>query len=183
VAVLRGINVGGHNRVPMPALRDAVGELGYGDVRTYVQSGNVVFTAEGDPGPGEVADRVADVVANAFGADVPVVVRTGPQLADAVANGPFVRDGLHPEEAPTAFHVTFLAAPPDPARWKAAAAEAERFVPDVCALAGADIHLHVPGGRYSDSKLTNAWFERQLGVTATTRNWKTVTVLAAMATG
>ncbi|HEX3947626.1 MAG TPA: hypothetical protein VHW47_07960, partial [Acidimicrobiales bacterium] len=77
----------------------------------------------------------------------------------------------------------FLSAIPAATTWKATAIEAERFAPDVCRLAGADVHLHIPGGRYSDSKLTNAWFEKRLGVTATTRNWKTVGILAEMAAG
>lgn len=179
MALLRGVNVGATNRIAMPALRDAVAGLGYGDVRTHVQSGNVVFT--GPSGDVEVADRVAGAVRDAFGLDVPVVVRTGPELAAALADGPFVRDGLHPEAAPTSFHVTFLATPPAKAAWEAVAAEAARFAPDTCRLAGADVHLHVPGGRYSDSKLTNAWFEKKLGVAATTRNWKTTGVLAGMA--
>ena len=192
VAMLRGINVGSTNRIAMSALRDAVAGLGYGDVRTYVQSGNLVFTAtakarSGDAkarsgdGTGEVADRVAGAITDAFGLDVPVVVRTGSQLAAVLVHGPFVKEGLHPEEAPTSFHVTFLGEPPAEAKWAAAVDEAERFAPDVCRLVGADVHLHVPGGRYSDSKLTNAWFEKRLGVVATTRNWKTAGVLAEMA--
>lgn len=186
VAMLRGINVGSTNRIAMPALRDAVAALGYGDVRTYVQSGNVVFTGTAkarskDLGTGEVADRVAGAIKDAFGLDVPVVVRTGEQLADALASGPFVKAGLRPEATPKAFHVTFLAAPPDPARWKAATEAAERFAPDACELVGADVHLHVPGERYSDTKLSNAWFEKQLGLTATTRNWRSVATLAEMA--
>ena len=186
VAMLRGINVGAVNRIAMPALRQAVATAGFGDVESYVQSGNLVFTGAAkarskDQGTGEVADRVAGVIKDAFGLDVPVVVRTARQLADVLADGPFVKAGLHPEAAPKAFHVTFLAAPPDPARWEAAAAAAERFAPDVCRLVGADVHLHVPAARYSDSKLSNAWFEKQLGVTATTRNWNTVGTLAEMA--
>jgi len=79
--------------------------------------------------------------------------------------------------------VTFLAGVPDRDRWDALAADAARFAPDACRLVGSDVHLHVPGGRYSDTKLQNAYFEKKLGVTATTRNWKTVGVLAEMANG
>ncbi|HEX3946049.1 MAG TPA: DUF1697 domain-containing protein, partial [Acidimicrobiales bacterium] len=97
VAMLRGINVGGKNRVPMADLREAVGALGYGDVRTYVQSGNVVFTGPDDgAASGVVTSRLVGAVEAAFGLAVPVVVRTGGQLAETLADGPFVKDGLHP---------------------------------------------------------------------------------------
>jgi uncharacterized protein (DUF1697 family) len=181
VAMLRGINVGARNRVAMPELRAVVESLGYRDVRTYVQSGNAVFSGSGKTAT--VAERLASAVRDELGVDAPVVVRTGPEMADALRSSPFVADGLRPADAPTSFHVTFLAGAPAAGRWAALAADAERFAPDVCRVVGADVHLHVPGGRYSDSKLQNGYFERKLGVTATTRNWKTVGVLAEMAGG
>ncbi|HEY1733648.1 MAG TPA: DUF1697 domain-containing protein [Acidimicrobiales bacterium] len=181
VAMLRGINVGSRNRVAMSELRAVVESLGYGDVRTYVQSGNVVFSGSGRTTI--VAGRLSVAVRDELGVDAPVVVRTGREMAEILRTSPFIADGLHPDDEPTAFHVTFLADVPDAGRWDAVAAGAERFAPDVCRLVGADVHLHVPGGRYSDSKLTNAYFEKKLSVTATTRNWRTVVVLAEMAAG
>jgi uncharacterized protein (DUF1697 family) len=179
VAMLRGINVGGRNRVAMPELRAVVESLGYSEVRTYVQSGNVVFSGSGRTTT--VAGRLAAGLRDDLDVDVDVIVRTGRELADARRASPFVADGLRPEDEPTAFHVTFLAGMPDRGRWDALAADAARFAPDTCRLVGADVHLHVPGGRYSDTKLQNTYFEKQLGLTATTRNWKTVGVLAEMA--
>jgi uncharacterized protein (DUF1697 family) len=181
VAMLRGINVGGRNRVAMPELRAVVESLGYGDVRTYVQSGNVVFSGSGRTAT--VAGKLAAGIRDDLGVEAAVVVRTGREIGEVLRASPFAADGSGPDDEPTAFHVTFLAGVPDRARWAALAADAERFAPDRCRLVGADVHLHVPGGRYSDTKLQNAYFEKKLGVTATTRNWKTVGVLAEMANG
>jgi uncharacterized protein (DUF1697 family) len=179
VAMLRGINVGGRNRVAMPELRAVVESLGYSEVRTYVQSGNVIFSGSGRTTT--VAGRLTAGLRDDLDVDAAVVVRTGRELADVRRANPFVADGRRPDDEPTAFHVTFLAGAPDRDRWDALAADAARFAPDACRLVGSDVHLHVPGGRYSDTKLQNAYFEKKLGVTATTRNWKTVGVLAEMA--
>src|SRR5580658_1888833 len=97
--MLRGINVGGRNRVAMPELRAVVESLGYRDVRTYVQSGNAVFSGSGKTAT--VAERLASAVRDELGVDAPVVVRTSPEMADALRSSPFVADGLRPADAPT----------------------------------------------------------------------------------
>jgi uncharacterized protein (DUF1697 family) len=178
--MLRGINVSGRNKVPMADLRSMAGSLGYLGVRSYVQSGNLVFDAPGRATPASVASRIGGAVRGSFGVNVPVVVRTGDELAGVVAANPFAAEGLRPDDEPRLFHVTFLDSAPDRTAVAGLEAAAEAFRPDVLRVAAADVYLHIPGG-YGETKLNNAFLERKLGGSATTRNWKTVTTLAAMA--
>ena len=180
VAMLRGINVGGRNRVAMADLESLVEELGFGNVRTYVQSGNIVFHGTG--GTAEVASALGDGLRSTLGLDVPVVVRTTEQLDEVIASNPFAGDGMDPASQPTLFHVTFLAGTPDPDQAGKLAAAAGRYAPDACRLVGSDVYLHIPGG-YGNTKLSNTFFERNLSMVATTRNWRSVLTLATMAGG
>jgi uncharacterized protein (DUF1697 family) len=174
VLLLRGINVGGRNRLPMADLRALVVGLGHGEVRTHLQSGNVVCTGTG--APGLVAERASSAIRDELALSVPVVARTGGEWAALVAANPFTGDAGDP----AGLHLTVLAAPPDPGRVAALGARASEFAPDRFAVVGPDVFLHIPG-RYSDTRLQNALVEKQLGQVATTRNWRTVTALAELA--
>ena len=180
VALLRSVNVGGRNRVPMADLRTMVEALGFGSVETYVQSGNLVFTGSGRPAT--VAASIHEGIAGTFGLDIAVLVRSGGQLARILESNPFAAPGVDPKTV----HVTFLAGPPAPERLEglarsAADAHADgSFGDDTFEVAGTDVFLHCPGG-YGSTKLNNGFFERRAGVAATTRNWRTVTTLSAMA--
>jgi uncharacterized protein (DUF1697 family) len=174
VALLRSVNVGGRNRVPMDELRTMVEALGFASVQTYVQSGNLVFTGTGRPA--SVAAAIERGIAATFGLQVPVLVRSGRQLARILASNPFATPGVDPKTV----HVTFLAGQPAPDRVKALAGTDGSFGDDRFEVAGTDIFLHCPGG-YGVTKLNNAFFERRTGVVATTRNWRTVTALANLA--
>jgi uncharacterized protein (DUF1697 family) len=167
VALLRGVNVAGHRPVRMADLRALVESLGHADVATYLQSGNVVLRSTlRDP------DEIAAGIGSALGGDVTVLVRTAVELASVVAGNPFAdADTGH-------LHVTFLADGPVPAR--VAEVDGARFAPDAFRLLGREVYVHAPDG-YGRSKLGNAYFERVLGVAATTRNWRTVTALAELA--
>ncbi len=169
-ALLRGINVGGHKPVPMAALREAFAALGCEAVRTYIQSGNVVFRiADGEQqGIAATAERELSRV---FGMDIAVVVRTGAELGEIVANQPF--GGQNVDEA--RLGVVFLSDAPSAER--AARLDPARSPPDQFVLAAREVFLHCPNG-FGRSKLTVDWFERQLGVQAMTRNWRTVLTLA-----
>ncbi|MDX6513854.1 MAG: hypothetical protein QOE36_3358 [Gaiellaceae bacterium] len=170
VALLRGINLGSHNRVAMADLRELVEEVGGEDVRTYLQSGNVVFRSPEKPA--ELEATLAQGIKRALGIDVSVVVRTKRQLQKMVADNPFAK-----ADAKT-LHVALLAAKP-----KAPAARKlleGSFEPDRVELAGREVYLHCPN-RYGRTKLSNSFIEKQLGVRATTRNWKTITSLAELA--
>lgn len=172
-ALLRSINVGGRNRLPMADLRALVESLGFGEVATYLQSGNVVFAGSGSPAA--VAQLVGEAITDRLGLTVPVVVRTDRQLARLLSATPYPTSGVDPKT----LHVTFLASRPDAGAVRALEDGAVRFDPDRLEVVGADVFLHCPGG-YGETRLNNAYLERQLGVVATTRNWRTVTTLAGM---
>jgi uncharacterized protein (DUF1697 family) len=172
VALLRGINLGARNKVSMADLRALFADLGAEDVATYVQSGNVVFRSA--ESPGKLTDALEKRIRRDLGLDVTVLVRTQRQFAKLVAASPFA-DGV---SDPTKLHVTFLADKPDPAR--ARELDPTLSEPDEFRVVGQEVYLHCPNG-YGRSKLSNAYFEKQLDVRATTRNWRTVTKLAELA--
>jgi uncharacterized protein (DUF1697 family) len=171
-ALLRGINLGARNRIAMADLRELVEGIGGTDVRTYVQSGNVVFRS--GRGAADLAGRLESAIAGELGLDVTVVIRTARQLRDLVTRNPFARS----KAAPKTLYATFLAATPEQERVRRLGEQdvgPERFE-----IVGQDVYLFLPNG-YGRVKLSNATLERQLGVAATTRNWRTVTALAELA--
>lgn len=172
--MVRSINVGGRNRVSMTDLRSLVGSLGFADVATYLQSGNVVFTATGSARA--AARSIEDRLAADLDLSVPVLVRTGPQLAAVVDSTPYGRFTGDPRTV----HVTFLGDVPDPAGIQSLHDRDDEFGADRFEVIGTEVHLYCPTG-YGETKLNNTFLERRLGVTATTRNWKTVTALTALA--
>jgi uncharacterized protein (DUF1697 family) len=173
IALLRGINVSGHRPVPMARLREVLESAGLGAVRTYLQSGNVVFTAIGKPDKSRRLIEAA--IERDFGFPVPVILRDAAEWEKILAANPFFgKPGVDPE----ALYVTFLDAPPPAVALRKLDDLPDS--PDAFQRIGNEIHLHCPGG-YGRTKLSNAAFERKLGVGATTRNWKTVNALAAMA--
>jgi len=173
VALLRGINVGGRNKLPMKTLVAIFEELGCRDVRTWIQSGNVIFRA-----PRTLVARLAAdaerALHDAAGLSVPVVLRTAAQLGRAVERNPFLAEGADPAH----LHVGFLAARPAAAR--VARMEPDRSPPDRFRVIGGEVYLHCPRG-LARTKLTSAFFDSRLGTTITVRNWKTTLRLAQMA--
>lgn len=173
VVLLRGINVGGKTKISMSDLRTLLTELGAEDVRTHLQSGNAVLRSR--MAATQLMAAVEKAIARELSLEVTVLVRTGTQLAKVVANNPFARRA----KAPAKVHVAFLAAAPGRARVQAL--DVKRGAPDEFRVAGREIYLYYPNG-YGRTKINNAYFEKQLGVAATTRNWNTVTKLAELAT-
>jgi uncharacterized protein (DUF1697 family) len=172
VVLLRGINIGARNRIAMPALRTALEEAGFGDVRTYVQSGNVVLTSRA--GPPKVAAACERAIAESFGLEIPVVARTRDELADVVARDPLGGVAKNAKR----YQVTFLRDELDPAtvgKLEAAAAAGERVV-----VSGREVYAWHPEG-VARSKLATLLARPGLGTTATARNWTTVTALLALA--
>jgi len=168
VALLRGINVGGNRKVPMSDLRALHGTLGHSDVRTYIQSGNVVFDAKAGQ-PARVRAAIEKAIEGEFGFDVTVLLRTPAELAAVVKRNPFGAEA----------YVTFLDAPADPKLVKQIGPAP--FTPDEFAAHGREVFVRCPNG-YGNTKLNNNFFERKLATKATTRNWKTVTTLLEWAT-
>jgi uncharacterized protein (DUF1697 family) len=171
-ALLRGINVGGNKKVGMAQLRELLAGLGYADVVTYLQSGNAVFSSP-ELDPQVLGSDIADSIQDRFGINVSVVIRTGAELAAALQSSPLPGE----PENPSRFFVAFLAAPPAAASIEAI--QAESFTPDQLWLSGREAYLLCPNGA-SQTQLTNAFLEKRLGVTATSRNWNTVTKLVSL---
>jgi uncharacterized protein (DUF1697 family) len=165
VALLRGINVGGRNTVPMAELRELLSSLGYDDVVTYIQSGNVVFRAGGSAD--HVGAEVERAIAGAFDTTPSVLIRTPKELQQIVAQNPYLARGADMSK----LHVVFL----DHAPVKSATAtlDPDRSPPDELTVKGREIFLHVPNGA-GRTKLTLDYLERVLGVRGTQRNWKTL---------
>ena len=156
----------------MPALREALTEAGFGDVRTYVQSGNVVLSSRSSPK--RVAREVERLIADRFGLDIDVVVRTRDELADVVRRNPLGKVATNPKR----YQVSFLDRKPNPEvmrKLKGLAAPSEHLVAD-----GRELYAWHPDG-VARSKLWAALAGRGLGVTATARNWTTVTKLLELA--
>ena len=171
-ALLRGINVGGNRKVAMADLRELLAGLGYDAVTTYLQSGNAVFSTARSA-PGALAVAIEERLAEKYGAPVRVMIRSGAELAGVVGASP-LPDG---PENPSRFFVAFLSAAPDPQVVKEI--EAQAFGPDQIWISGPEAYLWCPGGA-ADTKLTHSFIEKRLGVTATARNWNTVTKLASL---
>jgi len=186
VALLRGINVGGNNKVPMAELREVVASLGHTGVSTYIQSGNVLFTARA----GAAADASAEdasalaagleqAIERAFGLRLRVVVLSRAELAQVIGDNPY-----QAEPNPKYVHAMFFPAEPGPeVRESVAAAErqaAEKGGRDEATVVGRTLFLHTPDG-YGRSELA-ARLARARGpvATGTARNWATVTKLLAL---
>ena len=166
VALLRGINVGGKNIVPMPELTALFSAAGCSDVRSYIQSGNVVFRADRALTK-RLPALMAAQIATRFGCDVPVILRTRAELAAVARGNPF----LAPEVDAATLLVMFLAEAP--AARSIAALDPERSPPDEFVVRGREIFLRCPNG-FGRSKLSNQYFDSKLATTSTARNWRTV---------
>ncbi len=175
VALLRGINVGGKNKLVMSALVALFGAAGCREVRTYIQSGNVVFRAASALAA-RLADELQRRIQREHGLSVPVVLRTADELEHVVRGNPFLRaKGGASEEF---LHVAFLAN--EPARSALATLDPRRSPPDEFEVRGREIYLRCPNG-IARTKLTNAYFDARLATTSTLRNWRTVRKLLELA--
>lgn len=171
-ALLRGINVGGKNMLPMKPLAEMFVSSGCSGVATYIQSGNVAFTA-----PAAVAKKLPEVIsrkiADSFGYKVPVVIRAHEQLAAVIRDNPFLKAG----EAEKTLYLYFLA--DEPAADAVSGLDPDRSPPDRFRVVGSHVFLHLPNGM-GNSKLTNAWMDSKLSTVSTARNWPTVLKLFEM---
>jgi uncharacterized protein (DUF1697 family) len=172
VALMRGINVGGKNRVPMKDLAAMFAGAGCADVVTYIQSGNVVFRAT-DACAARVPAAVAKAIADRFTFRSPVVMRSAAELRSVARGNPFLKTGADVD----ALHVLFLADRPSAAH--VAELNPHRSPPDVFQVRGREVYFRCPNG-VGRSKLTNAYFDSKLATTSTLRNWRTVLKLVEL---
>jgi uncharacterized protein (DUF1697 family) len=171
VALLRGINVGRNKRIAMSELRTVLESLGYSDIRTHLQSGNAIFSAQGRT-PEALQQELSAGIKKSFGMDVAVLVRTAAELGAVVDANPFVRQGVSTSE----LHATFLTAAPAAAR--IAAVDRDACAPDEFAVGQRVIYLRLRNG-ITGSRLPD--WDKMLGLRTTTRNWNTTTRLRELA--
>jgi len=179
VALLRGINLGGKNKVAMADLRSLVAGLGHGDVSTYIQSGNVLFTAPADADCALAGQAISEAIGADLGVTAPVVVLTRDELAKILAANP------HPDEPdPKRVHAVVLSETPGPDLTakleKATAQAAAKGDPSTVTAVGRTLYLHTPAG-YGRSDLAATVLRivssPKAGLTGTARNWATMTKL------
>jgi uncharacterized protein (DUF1697 family) len=175
VALLRSVNVAGHGRIAMADLVQSFDALGYSEVSSYIQTGNVLFSTPSRKAA-TVASDIEDQLALDFGQAPAVILRTVPELLRIGVSSPYAAAGADPSR----HHVTFLAEAPDPDRL--AALVLPTTGRDELVIDGREIYVHTPDG-YAGTKLTGTFLERHLNVVSTTRNWNTVSKLCALADG
>jgi uncharacterized protein (DUF1697 family) len=185
VALLRGINLGGRNKVAMADLRALVSELGHTDVSTYIQSGNVLFSAPADAEADALALAMTEAIAARLGVTSPVVVLSRDELGQVVAANPFPGEPDHRR-----VHAVVLSQPPAPelaTKLDAAVAQsAAKGFRDEITVIDRTLYLHTPEG-YGNSDLAAALMRivssPKAGTTGTARNWATMTKLLALCGG
>jgi uncharacterized protein (DUF1697 family) len=175
IALLRSVNVAGHGRLAMADLQQSFIALGFSDVSTYIQTGNVMFRSP-STSSSTVVGRIERQLEQDFGSSPAVILRTVADLSRVLTTSPFPAQGADPSR----HHVTFLAE--EPSREKLATFSAPPSGRDELVVIGREVYVHTPDG-YGNSKLSGAMLERRLGVPSTTRNWNTVTKLGQLAVG
>ena len=174
ISILRGINVSGQKIIKMDALRKVYENIGLKNVTSYVQSGNVVFTAT-TIDANKLELMISAEIKKGFGFDVPVIVLPVAKLKEVIENNPFLKD----RNKDTSFvYVTFLASKPDP--YNAQTVEDKKGTGEEIFFTDNAVYVYCPGG-YGRTKLTNNFIEKKLNVGATTRNWKTTNELLKIA--
>jgi len=170
VVLLRGINLGGKNKVPMAPLRGHLADLGCTDVATLIASGNIVLTP---PEGAQIDDLVRTLIADHFSLDIPVVSRTAADFRASAERHPFA----HLESDPRFLAVGYMSTTPTDEN--IASLDPARSPGDSFRVDGREVYVHYANGTHK-SKLTNAWFERRLATAITFRNSRTVRRVAEM---
>ncbi|HTZ88938.1 MAG TPA: DUF1697 domain-containing protein [Alloacidobacterium sp.] len=174
ISMLRGVNVGGHNKIKMDALRALYVSLKFDNVATFIQSGNVVFRTK-ERELGKVGKRIGDGIEKSFGFRPEVILRTVEEMRGVIARNPFA---ARKDVEPNKLLVWFLAAEPDAeARTKALAVKAD---PEELHIIGREVFIYFVHGM-ARPKLSMPAVERALKVSGTGRNWNSVQKLLAMA--
>lgn len=164
IAILRGINVGGHRKILMADLRQLLETLGLKNVKTYIQSGNVIFKS--DNSNTQLENEITEVIKTHFGFDVPVSVRSQAELSLIIEQNPFNKDDVDSSK----LHITFLKSAPN--KREVEALDVNTSLPDQFSIIDKTVYLCLEK-KYHESKLSTNFFEKKLNIGATTRNWKT----------
>jgi uncharacterized protein (DUF1697 family) len=174
ISFLRGINMAGHKIIKMEDLRQVFTDSGFKNVRTYIQSGNVIFQAE-KTNPKDLAKKIEKIILEKYSFEVPVIVIEPGELKIILQNNPFLKDKL---KDLTYAHITFLS--DEPASENIDKIRKAQYLPDEFELTGKIIYVNCPNG-YGKTKLSNSFFESKLKVSATSRNLKTSNELLVIA--
>jgi uncharacterized protein (DUF1697 family) len=175
ISILRGINVSGQKKILMTDLKTLYVGLGFSEVTTYIQSGNVIFKTILKLSISGLSEKIEQAIEEKYHFHVPVIIRTADEMHLILSSNPFLDEaGIDKEK----LHVTFLDEEPDPTLVNAI--QKYYFPPDTFRINGREVYLYCPGGS-GNTKLSNTFFENKLHVKATTRNWRTVGNLAKLA--
>lgn len=175
ISILRGINVSGQKKIKMADLKALYLSLGFDDVSTYIQSGNVIFSCD-ESNQLKIKEEIELAIKAAYGFEVPVDVRCVEQFNAVLANLPF--EDIDLAQDGTKVMVTFLSGEPEQSNIDAIAQYVK--APEKLIVDGQVAYLHCPNG-YGKTKLSNVFLEKKLGVCATTRNLKSVSKLCELA--
>ncbi len=175
ISILRGINVSGHRLIKMADLKVLYEKLGYKEVVTFIQSGNVIFKSDKKASDLAHAEAIEKTINKKYGFDVPVITRSIEEWGKTLKGNPFLKQKDVDLER---LYVTFLSEKPEPTLVKSI--RTLDYSPEEFAVVGKEVYLYCPVG-YGNSKLSNGFFESKLKVIATTRNWKSINKLYALA--
>lgn len=166
IALLKGINVGGHKKILMADLKLLLKNCGYKNITTYIQSGNIIFETT-ETNKQEIVSIIGNAIQQKYGFEVPIILKTVEEYKQAVANNPFYKNN----KDINTLHLTFLSA--TPSKHDINQIKTYTFKPDKYFIINDCIYLYIEG-KYHETKLSNKFFETKLKLQATTRNWKTV---------
>ena len=175
ISILRGINVSGQKKILMADLKKLYESLKFSEVKTYIQSGNVVFESDSKISDIQLARKIEKAISTKYKFEVPVIIRTKEELEKILSQNSFTKEKSIDLKK---LHVTLLSETPD--REKMEQIKEVDFSPDQFIIKGKEIYLHIPNS-YGETKLSNKFFENKLKVSATTRNWNTVNKLLELA--
>lgn len=170
IAILRGINVGGRRKILMVDLKKLFVNLGFTNIQTYIQSGNVIFETHIKEDNIWLSDKIEQAISKTYGFEVSVIIRTVNEIEQAILNNPFLKNKAEVE----GLFLTFLKS--TPSAEKLENIKSFDFSPDKFEIVGKDV-FGICFGKYHKTKISNQFFESKLKVSATTRNWKTVNKL------
>lgn len=174
ISILRGINVSGHKLIKMDALRKSFESMGFSNVKTYLQSGNIIFSYD-DIEEKNLEEQISKEIKKEFGFDVPVIVLSIERLKHIIDHNPFVKD---PIKDKLFLHITFLSS--KPIEFSKDKIVEKKDKEEEIAFSDSAVYLYCPNG-YGNTKLSNNFLERNLNVVATTRNFKTTNELLKIA--
>lgn len=175
ISILRGINVSGQKKILMTDLKALYESLGFEEVSTYIQSGNVIFKTDEKLSNQDIAKEIEKAILEKYNFEVPVIIRSAEEIRNVISANPFLAEtDINVEK----LHVTFLADAPGKASLESI--KNLDYSPDKFVIIGQEVFLHCPDN-YGETKLSNKFFESKLKVSATTRNWKTINKLLEIA--